>query len=390
MIDAGLVRAEQVNNAVPDMGTDSGVFERLTNYTMVPGRFGIFPPIDLVLRTTGIVQETALRRALNANSVIVWHEDQVGNITLGPRNTVEAEIIVQSRLGTAAAEVAVARELLANVRDDSSPYGDGPEVRFAGELARAFGPGSSERHRFVNHWLAIADSLEALRTERSFQAPYLMVQEANLRREWANRAWSAEPERAEDQAHKALEVTESALPIVLQDSRNTRLRSMLLVEQASSVGGILTHATGPFGPQSQNARLFQRTLDAIQDARHIDPGSYHPLDVLFWITRNLLNSRLLRGVDAANALASTSNAFLTADPDLFPTSQQEQLWGREYELAQLLSDTDLAAEAWEALIEMGSGAGHYIEALRHAGLRPGVRLGEITRQDAASTVSGYF
>ena len=55
----------------------------------------------------------ALQRALNANSVIVWHEDQVGNITLGPRNTVEAEIIVQSRLGTAAAEVAVARELLA-------------------------------------------------------------------------------------------------------------------------------------------------------------------------------------------------------------------------------------------------------------------------------------
>ena len=318
MIDAGLIRAEQVDNAIPDTGTDSGVFERLTNYTMVPGRFGVFPPVDLVLRTTGIVQETALRRALSANSVIVWHEDQVGNITLGPRNTVEAEIIVQSRLGTAAAEVAVARDLLANIRDDSSPYGDGPEVRFATELARAFGTGSSERHRFANHWLAVADSLEALRTERSFQAPYLMVQEANLRREWAQRAWSAEPERAEYQVRKALNVAEAALALIPEDSRNTRLRSMLLVEQASSAGGILTHATGSSGPQSQNGRLFQRTLDAIQDARHFDPGSYHPLDVLFWITRNLLNARLLQGADAANALASTSNAFLTADPEMFP------------------------------------------------------------------------
>ena len=387
MIDAGLIRAEQVDNAIPDTSTDSGVFERLTNYTMVPGRFGLFPPVDLVLRTTGIVPETALRRALNANSVIVWHEDQAGNITLGPRNTVEAEIIVQSRMGTAAAEVAVARELLANIRDDSSPYGDGPEVRFATELARAFGAGSSERHRFANHWLAVADCLEALRTERSFQAPYLMVQEANLRREWANRVWAAEPERAEDQARKALDVAEAALALIPEDSRNTRLRSMLLVEQASSVGGVLTHATGSFGPQSQNGRLLQGTLDAIQDARHIDPGSYYPLDVLFWITRNLLNARLLRGADAANALASTSNAFLTADPDMFPPSQQEQLWGREIELAQLLSDADLAAEAWEALIEMGSGAGHYIEALRHAGLRPGVRLGEIARQDAAAGYS---
>ena len=327
--------------------------------------------------------ETALRRALNANSVIVWHEDQIGNITLGPRNTVEAEIIVQSRLGTAEAEIAVARELLANIRDDSSPYGDGPEIRFATELARAFGTGSSERNRFTNHWLPIADSLEALRTERSFQAPYLMVQEANLRREWANRAWSAEPGLAEDQARKALDVAEAALALIPEDSRNTRLRSMLLVEQASSVGGILTHATGSFGPQSENGRLFQRTLDAIQDARHIDPGSYYPLDVLFWITRNLLIRTCFGGRTLLTPWPPPVMLSLRRTPTCSHRRQQEQLLGREIELAQLLSDADLAAEAWEALIEMGSGAGHYIEALRHAGLRSGVRLGEITPQDAA-------
>ena len=255
-----------------------------------------------------------LRRALNTNSVIVWREDQVGNITLGPRNTVEAEIIVQSRLGTAAAEVSVATDLLGNIRDDSSPYGDGPEVRFATGLARALGSGSSESRRFDSHWLVIADSLKALRTDRSFQAPYLMVQEANLRREWARRAWSREPEQAEDQAHKALDVARAALALIPEDSRNTGLRSMLLVEQAAAAGGILTNVNESLGPQSQSGRLFQDTLDAIQDARHIDPGSYYPLDVLFWITRNLLSSRLLQGVEAANALASITNAFLTADP----------------------------------------------------------------------------
>ena len=387
MIDAGLIRAAEVSNASPSPSTDADTFERLTNYTMVPGRFGIFPPVDLVLRTTGGVQELALRRALNSNSVIVWYEDQVGNITLGPRNTVEAEIIVHSRLGTSAAEVAVARELLANIRDDSSPYGDGPEVRFANELARAIGSGSSERNRFSNHWLAVADELEALRIERSFRAPYLMVQEANLRREWAQRVWQWEPNQADEQAHKALEVAEAALALIPEDSRNTRLQSMLLVERASSAGGILTHATGSFDLHSPNGRLFQGTLDAIQDARHIDPGSYYPLDVLFWTTRNLLGAHLLQGADAANALASTSNAFLTADPDMFPPAQKEQLLGRELELAQLLSDADLAAEAWEALVEMGSGAGHYIEALRRAGLRAGVRFGDISPQDAAEGYS---
>ena len=382
MLDAGLIGYAEVEDAVPSSATDSGALERLTNYTMVPGRFGISPPIDLVLRSTGGVQEMTLRRALNTNSVIVWREDQVGNITLGPRNTVEAEIIVQSRLGTAAAEVSVATDLLGNIRDDSSPYGDGPEVRFATGLARALGSGSSESRRFDSHWLVIADSLKALRTDRSFQAPYLMVQEANLRREWARRAWSREPEQAEDQAHKALDVARAALALIPEDSRNTGLRSMLLVEQAAAAGGILTNVNESLGPQSQSGRLFQDTLDAIQDARHIDPGSYYPLDVLFWITRNLLSSRLLQGVEAANALASITNAFLTADPDMFPLAQQEQLWGRELELAQLLSDADLAAEAWDALLEMGSGAGHYIEALRHAGLQSGVRLREISPQDA--------
>ena len=37
MVDAGLITAEQVDNAIPDTSTDSGVFERLTNYTMLPG-----------------------------------------------------------------------------------------------------------------------------------------------------------------------------------------------------------------------------------------------------------------------------------------------------------------------------------------------------------------
>ncbi len=387
MIEAGLIQADQASNAIPVPNADADAFERLTNYTMVPGRFGIFPPVDLVLRTTGLVDESALRRALNSNSVIVWYEDQVGNITLGPRNTVEAEIIVHSRLGTTAAEVPVAQALLANIRDDSSPYGDGPEVRFATDLVRALGSGSSERNRFANHWLTIADGLEALHTQRSFGAPYLMVQEANLRREWAQRSWPQEPDRAEEQARKAFEVAEAALALIPEDSRNTRLRSMLLVERASSAGGILTHATGSFGPHSPNGRLFQATLDAIQDARHIDPGSYYPLDVLFWTTRNLLSAHLLLGADAADALASISNAFLTADPDMFPPAQKEQLWTREFELAQLLSDVNLATEAWEALAEMGSGAGHYIEALRRAGLRPGVRLGEIAPEDAAGGYS---
>jgi len=211
-----------------------------------------------------------------------------------------------------------------------------------------------------------------------------MVQEANLRREWAQRVWSTEHERAEEQAHLALDVAEAALSLIPEDSRNTRLRSMLLVERASAAGGILTHSPGAFGPQSPSGRLFQGTFDAIQDARHIDPGSYYPLDVLFWITRDLLHAGLLQGADAANALASISNAFLTADPDMFPPAQQEQLWGRELELARLLRNADLAAEAWNALAEMGSGAGHYIEALRHAGLRPGVRLGEVSPQDAAT------
>lgn len=387
MLEAGLVQEEELPSTAADTTSDPGTFERLSNFTMVPGRFGIHPPVDLVLRATGGVEGAVLRQALAASSVVVWYEDQIGNISLGPRNSVEAEIIVQSRLGTAASEIAVATELLSSIRDDSSHYGDGPEVRFATELVRAFGSGSREQHRFAVHWLELAEVLRHLRERRSVMAPRLMVQEANLRREWSRRVWAEDSERALEETRVAREVAESALELIPEDFRNARLRSMLLVEYASSAGGILTNATSPVSPNTENGRLFQETLDAIEDARLQDPGNYYPLDVLFWTTRNLLQNNLLQGAAATNALASIANALLTADPDAFPPGQQEQFRIREFELSRLLGNEELASAAWNALLEMGSGAGHYLEALRRAGVRPGIRVGDLTPGDAATGYS---
>jgi len=71
----------------------------LTGLVMVPGSFGLSVPLELLLRALGKNGFSNIVHLFKDIDIFRWFEDSVGNIEVGPRNTLVARLIVLVRLG---------------------------------------------------------------------------------------------------------------------------------------------------------------------------------------------------------------------------------------------------------------------------------------------------
>jgi hypothetical protein len=352
--------------------TEAGVpgIEDLTGLVMVPGRFGLPVPFELVLRVLGKPAFRGISRLFNEVDVFRWEEDTIGNISLGPRNALEARLLVQARMGGAKTEVAVARRLLLEVRDDQVGPVEGREIRFSVDLLRAMGAQGRESSYFAPYFNELAETLRELRTTRGVQNPRLMLQEANLLREWAVGHAKAgdSDERIVAALREVEEVLRAALELVSGDKRSRSLRSALTVELGSVLASKARFLVEHQRADANAARVFNELRDALAEARRQDPANYYPVDVLAWATRDMLDADVLSGEQRVEAIAEVLYAFQSSDPNDFRADQLERFQGRRMEFAAVISDADIEADAFEQLRAQGSAAGFYLKAVRLAGL----------------------
>lgn len=345
-------------------------FMDLTNLVMVPGRFGLHVPLELLLRALGHGGYANFLSLLEGVDIVRWFEDSAGNIELGPRGALEARLLVQSRLGGAPAEIAYVRRLLLEVTESRVVPGANREAAFAADLLQAFGPRSPERGYFSAYFRELADALRQLRDERGIENPGLMLAEANLRREWATDYLDrpfADVDAAEEALQEALEILHEALLAIPPGSdRDRRLRANLLVERAATLG-VQCYRLLEQGSPDRAIRLFDDLRTTVLEARQENPGSYYPIDVLAWVTRDMLKSEGLSEVERAEAIADMLYAFGTAEIQDFDYEQIERFHRRRMELGLLISDVELSDDAFNRLKEQGSTAGFYLRALTIAG-----------------------
>lgn len=356
--------------------------QRLTGLVMVPGRFGLSVPLEVILRALGREGYAGLPELFQGLDIFRWHDDSQGNIEIGPRNSLEAALIVSGRLGGAKMEVAFARDLLIEVRDSGSYSGD-RELTFAVDLVRAMGVRGEQKSYFSPYFNELAGALRGLREERGFENPRLMLQEGNLSRQWAierHRSNTIDDDTDAALAH-AESVLQRALDLIGDDARRRDIRSQLLVEFATTIGTraqqLLEHPTG----KRDAVGLYRKARQSLAEARSLDPGNYYPTDVIAWLTQRLLESNQLADDEAAEAIADVLHVFELTDSEDIPTEQRERFNSRRLKFGEAFDLEDLADSAFDALVAQGSGAGYFLRALRISGLStsPDLSLSE-TRQ----------
>jgi hypothetical protein len=367
LLNAGLIPKLQLQEISTASTTDEAftTVEDLTALVMVAAQFGLSVPLELLLRATGEAGQINVPKLLAEVDLVGWEEDAEGNYRLGARSRLEAELIVASRLGSTAREVDYARRLITEARDGNSAISGASEVDFVTSLVRSLGAQGPHPGKYSTEFPAISASLRILREERGLSNPRLMLQEANLLREFV--IWSRK-NPANDRAYKgayllavleeAAVILSSALQMVPTDT-SSALRSRLHVELAA------THAahaqalreTRDFEDQ---LRLFQDARRAVALARAEDQESYYPLDVLAWATRDALQSGAMTEEDQSEAIVEVLSAFELLTPQDLDPSQIERYHERRQEFATVARDFDLADQSFDALAERGSGAGVYL------------------------------
>ncbi len=158
--------------------------QELTGLVMVPGRFGLRVPLEILMRAAGKDGFANVVHLFEDLDIFRWFEDAVGNIEVGPRNPLEAQLLVQTRMGGAKTETAFAQQLLLEVQDNDHSFSRGREIDFAVDLLHALGPQGHYEADFAPYFKVLAETLQQLREKRGVAHPRLMLQEANLLREW--------------------------------------------------------------------------------------------------------------------------------------------------------------------------------------------------------------
>jgi len=352
--------------------------QELIGLVMVPGRFGLRVPLDLLVRALGKEAWRNFPALLSDVDIFRWFDTEKGDITVAPRHPLEAKLLVQARFGSAHTELAFVANLLRSLRATSQM--DDPEIQFGIDLLRSVGPNGDEADYFAPHFRELAATLRGVREERGLNHPRFALQEATLLRESVVRtsehgipaADAAEPLNA------AAEVLRSALSL-LQGDRNRRLRGAILVELAATIAAQARYALAYGAPANEAIRLFQEVRNNLLRSRILEPDNFYAVDVMAWSTKDVLTSPRLDSATQAEAAADLLHMFGTVEGLPLDSIQRERLQRRRFEIGSLLGQQELTDDAFRQLAEQGSRAGYFLRAAAMTDQVPSDR--ELSREE---------
>lgn len=371
LIEAGIIKRTSIDVAHQETQARFGYHDvrELIDLVMVPGRFGLSVPIELLVRAWGRSEFSSISYLLSEFDIVRSDENEVGRVTVSARHPLEAEILVQARLGSPAAEIDIVKKLMRALRPRNPRSIDDPEVGFAVDLIRSVGPQGQEYGRFRLHFADISLELAALRESRGIVNLRLMLQEANLLRESVvqqERSGQLGPDNR-SVLEQGRRVLEQARDLAAREGAGITVTAPIETEIASSLGAELRGMISRDDPADELVIKYEQVRKAVAAARRIDPFTFHPIDVLAWTTLAIVATRALSQEELREALSDILDALETVDSDSLDLENFELLQQRRSQVAQVLGDDDLSEDAFNALVRRGSAVGYYFRALSLGG-----------------------
>lgn len=376
---------------------------RVIDYVMAASRLYKPVPMNLLLRaviTAGVGGTTndnveLIRELFEGQDIFRWRfaDEEGEELLVGARLQIEAELICNRRLGGATGEAERLIELIGNaVR--AGPE-DNEETRFLVDLVYALGPDAPFKERYRDSYAAIARALTNLRQRHGVRNARLMLQEATLRRHFV-RTHPLQPDQKAAILDEAREVVDEALAAIQQSSgrqlyASKRTRDNLWVERAATYGFLATDSA----QQGSNLGVVWSSYKAAREAVRAATGrvdTYFPLDIGLWVPANILRvSQHLGSSERLELEADIRSTLDLVDPEFLDPTQAEIFQRQRFRVGEVLGDTPLTEEAFDALSAAGSTVGYYLRARALAPTTP--ERGETANsadRAAARTAAGYL
>lgn len=336
--------------------------QKLVGLVMVPGRFGLKIPLDLLMRCMKPMPHLDFVTLLRDLDIFRWEEDSLGQLAIGPRHPLEAEILLRRRLGGARFELDFVKQILFAMRD-SNEGKFSSELDFVIDLLRSIGPNGPNEAHYRPYFLDMARILLELREARGIPNPRLMLQEATLLRESSkdNESLSIPVEQVKKRMEDAQAGLLDALRLV-ESSRNTALQAQILVELAACAGTRFKDSLRRPDDTSDRWALFRIARDYAFRARTIDSDSEYPIDVFAWTAEAFLREQIGDPEARAEVEADLLYLFESTESQFLGAAQTELLHKRRLKIGDLIGKSDISDDAFEKLCSLGSCAGYLIRA----------------------------
>ena len=334
--------------------------KRLIDFVMLAGSLSCAVPVNLLIRAvTKHGHDLSLIIHLFQNlDLFRWKED---TLFVGPRLTLEAEVLCRYRFGGADAEAAGFLELIGSVRGGGID-GRRDERRFLLDLLRQLGPDGIRGERYHSAYVRIARALTKLRKKHGTVDAGLMIQESTFRR-YAVRSPIVDESDCLPLLEEARDVIQLALDGVDDGSIDAprKTKDNLLVERATIYGYLARNRAYAHGSAEDTWSAYEAARTAVRKAVSVT-SAYYPLDIGLWTPSDLLKSGALTELQQADLRADIYSTLDQVEPALLPPQQREKFHARQMKVGTVLGDYDLTDRAFSELKDSGSTAGYFLRA----------------------------
>jgi hypothetical protein len=388
---AGIINDESIihlNGSVEIDHEVTSVVDQMIFSVMVPGRYGLNVPFELLLRIIGFdAFSSEVFKSLNEVKIIQWFENSQGDFLLGPRTGIEAEIL-SNYLGSRNAEVEYIKLLLRNVR--ATDFGQfatssDPQIQFAVELLNKIGPNSNER--FKDYFFDLANELRDLRESGFANHPRLILKEASFLREIAKDSSINVPQPTIEILNRAEEIVRNVLK-ELRGYKERTITTYLKVELAATLGTKIVYFI--------NEANFAEARETYEDIKEIlnhsfasNPENYKALDVLAWSTEELIKKDAVKGQERLDAESNLLNLFEIAEIEGISDQNIGEFNRRKLSFYELIGKQELADETFDYLKSHGYASGFYLRAKKILGQHSVSSRSQITEAELKNSKNAY-
>ena len=367
LIEAGLSGSARVWSDDPESALGyRDAPGRLIDYVMVSGSLNCPVPVNLLMRAVTIslpgTDFNAIANMFRNLDLFRWDwaDEEHSELLVGPRLTLEAELICGRRLGSPESEYERLLEIIGAVR--GSGIDARHELGFLLNLLDRIGDAGPHGLRYLAAYVEIGRALTNLRTRFGVVHASLMLQESAFRRTAVRQGSIEHSERlplleeARDALQAALDGMDSGM---LRAGRRTRQN--LLVERASLYGFLAYDCAKRDSADEDVWSSYMAARVAIRQAVSVT-DNYYPLDVGLWTPADLLKIANLTDMQRAEITADIYSTLDQVDADALPPKQQEKFQFRQMKLGGVLRNEVLTEDAFRKLDEIGSTAGYFLRA----------------------------
>lgn len=362
---AGLIeKLPFISNQDIEIGNEKvSELQELINIVMVTGQFNLSCPFDLLMRATKKSSTENIISIFQNVDIFRWTEDPEGNIYIGSRAQLEAEIIVKQRIGGWEFEIDYFVKLLSALNNNTifQPI----EVNFGIELVQKIGPNKLGIPKYEKGYFKIANCLTKIREENGIKNPRLMLQESMFYRESIKKTENI-PDTTEpvEILRISSEVSLEALRMVKPNYSNRKFRSQIMAEIASTNGQLV------FQLKLNKNKSKKDIIKKIEEAyiycyksHSLFPQNIHAIDIIIWIAIDYIKYFKEKDKYYYSIIKNVINAFNLADIEGFEGESLAKIKQRKSSFYEQIGKIEISEKEFNELIEMKNPTGIYFRAL---------------------------